>query len=76
MFVFREGEALCVEVVVDETERAARKEIGGCVDVPSSLGSQGEGGVREAMGRDVWDRGGQDGFLDRIEGARRLRPVV
>jgi len=66
--MFRECQTLRVEVVMHKAEGTGGEEIRGCIDVASLFGSYRECCVREAVGGDVGDGGGEDGCFGGREG--------
>jgi hypothetical protein len=61
---------------MNESEGTVGKEIGGCIDVTCVFCGEGQSGVREAMGGDVWDGGGEDGRFSGSKGTGRRRMVI
>lgn len=61
---------------MNETKGTVGEEVRGCIDVACVFCAQGQSGVREAMGGDVWDCGGEDGRFGESEGTGRRRMVV
>lgn len=59
--MFRESQTLRIEVVMHEAEGPIGKEICGCINVSCVFRPKRQSGVRETMGRYVWDGGCEDG---------------
>jgi hypothetical protein len=63
-------------MVMHQREGAPGEEVSRSIDISHVLGAEGERGVCEAVGREVWDCCSQDGRFSSVEGAGWRRMVV